>query len=395
MKKTKTLFWIIGSTVVIGASLLFFYINGLGDEPDRSSPRYKEFEVTRGTFKVVVSASGVVSPKDRIEIKSKASGRIIDMPVEEGDLVSQNDLICRLDQTDVQAEVDQTQADLDIAQAELKQAQNNFNRRQQLFEKKLISPEELDESKLALAQAKGKLVRVNIALSQAETRLSETIVTAPVTGIILKKYVEAGQIIASGISNVSGGSPIADIADMHAVYIEAGVDEIDIGKIEVGQSARVVAEAYPTITFHGEIIRVAPEAKVEQNVTLFDVVVEVANEAGRLKSGMNGTVEVTIVEKTDVILAPTVALTPGRGKPSDGKMMTAMIKEDGRFVAREVEIGLTNFRNTIILSGLSEGDILGVPMVSRLKDANDRLEQRIRSTRSFGASNSKPKSGSR
>ncbi|MCP4570085.1 MAG: efflux RND transporter periplasmic adaptor subunit, partial [FCB group bacterium] len=262
----------------------------------------KEFTVTRGTFQTMVSASGSVIPIDRVEIKSKASGRIDDIPVEEGDFVRKGELICRLDQTDVQAEVDQAKANLEIAEAELTQAQNSYDRHVKLYEKNLIAEEVFDQAGLALAQAKGKMVRARISLDQTSTRLSETVVLAPIDGIILQKFVEEGQIIASGISNVSGGSPIADIANMMQVYIEAGIDEIDVGKIHVDQTAKVVAEAYPQATFEGKIIRIAPEAKIEQNVTLFDDSSEVENTNGKLKSGMNATAEITIALEKDVLL---------------------------------------------------------------------------------------------
>jgi HlyD family secretion protein len=355
--------------------------------------RYKEFAVERGTYRVEVSATGVVRPIDRIEIKSKASGRIEHLPVEEGDFVQKGDLICRLDQTDVQADVDQAQADLDIAEAELTQAQNTFRRSQELFGKGHIPQEELDRTDLSVAQAKGKLVRARIALDQAQVRLSETIVRAPIGGIILKKLVEAGQIIASGINNVSGGTPIAAIADMHNVHVEAGIDEIDVGKVREGQSAVVTAEAYPHQRFSGTIVRIAPEAKIEQNVTLFDVVVVVENENGNLKSGMNATVEITIIEQDNVLLAPVMGLS--RAEHPDGKEASrnALVKQDGKFIPREIEIGLSDFRQAIVVSGLQEGDTLGVPMTSRLKADNDRMEQRIRSTRSFGSGNSSSRSG--
>jgi len=414
-----------------------------GGEEATGEMRYKEFAVERGTFRVMVSATGIVQPINRIEIKSKASGRIDVIPVEEGDFVRKGALICRLDQTDVQAEVDQAQADLDIAEAELKQAENTYNRRQKLFEKNLISEEELDQTILQLATAKGKMVRAQTSLSQAETRLSETVVTAPSDGVILQKFVEAGQIIASGINNVSGGSPIADIADMSKVYIEAGIDEIDVGKISIGQDAVVIAEAYPRQEFHGKIIRIAPEARVEQNVTLFDVIIEVANPEAKLKSGMNANVEITIVEKDNVLLLPTLALngnafspgTPGfgsgqrpqgmgqsgqagrprpqgignpgqerhpsgdapnakdRAKGSMPQTREVLVKEGDEFVPRDITVGLSDFKHAIVLSGLTEGDTVGVPMTSRLKAENDRMEERIRSSRSFGASSNSSSRG--
>ena len=146
---------------------------------------------------------------------------------------------------------------------------------------------------------------------------------APIDGIILQKYVEEGQIIASGVSNVSGGTPIVDIADMNSVYIEAGIDEIDIGKILAGQSATIIAEAYPNIKFRGKIVRIAPEAKIEQNVTLFDVIVEVVNTEGKLKSGMNTSIEITIKKEENVLLVPTAALHTSK----DGGMKNSVMSD--------------------------------------------------------------------
>ncbi|MFH1699729.1 MAG: efflux RND transporter periplasmic adaptor subunit [Candidatus Zixiibacteriota bacterium] len=365
------------------------------NNPDGGVTKYKEYEIMRSDFRISVTASGVVNPIDRIEIKSKASGRIEYLPVEEGDFIKKDELICRLDKTDVQAEVDQTQADLDIAEAELTQTENDFSRQKELFDKHLISRQELDRVELSLAQAKGKLVRTRIARNQAEVRLSETIVRAPIDGVILKKFVEAGQIISSGINNVSGGTPIVAVADMNHVYITAGIDEIDVGKIQINQEANVTAEAYPFKKFRGSIIRMSPEARIEQNVTLFDVIIEVENTDGMLKSGMNASVEITIVEQDDVLIAPMMALMISDPAGINRSLRNALVKENGEFVSREIEIGLYDFKQAIVISGLKQGDILGVPMDSRLKAENDRMEQRIRSTRGFGTSDSNSTSGRR
>lgn len=382
--------WIIAIVVIVivVAGGTYLYTDSRSGEATETGVRFKEFTVERGDFLTMVSASGVVIPIDRVEIKSKASGRIDNIPVEEGDFVEKGELVCRLDQTDVQAEVDQAKADLEIAEAELKQAQNSFERQQKLYDKGLISEEAYDQAALALAQAKGKMVRARISLDQANTSLNETVVRAPIDGVILQKYVEEGQIISSGISNVSGGSPIADIASMKNVYVEAGIDEIDVGKINIGQTAEVVAEAYPRMTFRGEIIRIAPEAKVEQNVTLFDVIIEVENKDGKLKSGMNATAEITIASQKDVLLVPTTALTPAEGGPGGGNMRRTFLKKGDEFVPHMIRVGMLNFGEAVVLEGLDENDIIGVPMVSRLKADNERLEQRIKSSRSFGASDS-------
>ncbi len=220
---------IILVSAIVGITIFFLYSNG--SDSGMNKVKFKEVIVERGTFQIIVMANGVVKSIDRIEIKSKASGEIVELPVEEGDFISQGDLIARLDQKDERAEVAQAQADFDIAKAELKQAQSTFERRNQLFQDNLISEEEQGQITLDLAVAKGKVIQASTTLERAQERLSEAVVRAPIDGTILQKYVEEGQIIASGVSNVSGGTPIVDIADMSSVYIETGIDEIDIGKV--------------------------------------------------------------------------------------------------------------------------------------------------------------------
>ena len=379
------------SLISVIAGITVFFLSGNGSDSGRNRIKFKEVIVERGTFQIIVMANGVVKSIDRIEIKSKASGEIVELPVEEGDFINQGDLIARLDQKDERAEVAQAQADFDIAMAELKQAQSTFERRNQLFQDNLISEEEQGQITLDLAVAKGKVIQASTTLERAQERLSEAVVRAPIDGTILQKYVEEGQIIASGVSNVSGGTPIVDIADMSSVYIETGIDEIDIGKVQIGQFATVIAEAYPELEFNGEIVRIAPEAKVEQNVTLFDLVVEVMNNDGKLRSGMNTSVEIEIVKKENVLLAPVITIQiPGvrdleGHQKREANVRTVLLKQEDKFIPQTVEIGPSNFRQVIILAGIEEGSILGIPMTSRLKDENDRLEERIRNSRSFGS----------
>ncbi len=385
MDKKKTLLIIALVVVVFVATAFAVLMNG-EDRGDATRVRYKDIPVNRATFQIVVTADGIVKPIDRIELKSKASGEIVEIPVEEGMFVKAGALIARLDQKDELAAVKQAQADLDIAKAELNQAERVYERRKKLYEADLISEEELGQIDLNLAVAKGGLVRAETILDRAKERLAESVVRAPVDGVILQKYVEKGQIIASGVSNVSGGSPIVDIASMKSVYIEAGIDEIDIGKIRPGQTADVIAQASPNLKYHGKIIRIAPESRVDQNVTLFDILIEVENTDGKLKSGMNTTIEVMIVDKPDVLILPAVAVQSS-GKPGEKmKNPKVLVKEGDRYTERSITIGLADFKDVEILEGLNEGDLVGIPMTSRLQEANDRLEDRIRSSRGFGNS---------
>ncbi len=393
MSSLKKILFVVPLFVVAIAGVNFLGIDGIGlnlwgvngkrGDSERDAPRYKEVQIERGTFEEVVTADGTVIPINRIELKSKAGGRIIKLPVEVGDFVRKGDLIAKLDQRDEKSAVAQAQADLDIARAELKQAKRMFARRNTLYEKKVISEEERDETGLKLAVSKGKVIRASTAFDAAKETLAESTVRAPIAGIILQKYVEEGQIIASGVSGADGGNPIVDIASMLSVYIEAGINEIDIGKMQIGQSATIVAEAYPQINFLGEVVRIAPEADPdEKSVTRFNIVVKVENVDRKLKSGMNAEIELTLFKKDNILLAPITALKKIQGAGSNKREVR--LKQGDSFISHDVSVGLSDFKEAEILSGLSEGDILGIPITSRLNAANKRLEERIKRSRSFG-----------
>jgi HlyD family secretion protein len=345
-----------------------------GDAEALTGPSYKEVVVERRQLRIAVTASGLVRPIDRIELKSKASGEVMELPIEVGDATSKGALVAKLDQVEERTALAQARADLDIAQAELELAEKNFERRK---------------------LARSEVVRANTGLERAQERMEDTVIQAPVDGIILQKYVEKGQIIASGVSNVGGGTPIADIADMRRVYVEAGVDEIDIGRIDVDQRATVHAEAFPDHVYEGSVVRIAPEARVEQNVTLFDVVVEVENSDTRLKSGMNASVEIVIVEEAAALLIPLAALQQDAADPGGSREGAAapvvLVKDGDDFVPREIRTGRTDYRVIEVLGGIVEGDVLGIPMASRLKDEHERMEARIRKSRSFGGDRGRDK----
>jgi len=379
---------------------------------------------------VIVSATGIIQPINKVEIKSKASGQIEELKIEESDLVAKNDLIARLDQKDTKNDYDQADADLDVAEANLKQAKSDLQRSNELYDKGLISAAEFDQARLAVVQANAQLVRARINLDNSDIRLKETIVRSPITGVVLTKNVEVGQIISSGISNVSGGTLIATVADMKEVYVKADVDEVDIGEIQAGMEAKVTADAYPNQLFRGKVLRIAAQSKVTSNVTTFEVTIMVNNPGSLLKAGMNASVEILVADKKNVLLLPNEALmtrsdlmqemsklrmamgttTPaargeGRsgGRPEGGRRRQpdggpgqggerrgegggtenenlrrgVILKQGADFRPRMVETGVANFDHTEVLSGLQEGDEVMYTFFSRAKQGSDQFRQRM------------------
>ncbi len=421
----KTVKWIVVAVVII-VVLLFARWMFLGDQTQvtEASPFYERVvNAERGDIEVLVSANGVVEPINRVEIKSKASGQIEQMTVEEGDVIRRGGLIARLDQSVARNDLEQARADLMVSEANVTQAQNNLKRAEQLFERGLISAEEMDRVKVEEVRARSQLVRSKATLQLAEERMEETIVRSPIDGIMLTKDVEVGQIISSGVTTVGGGTLIATIADMDFVHVTANVDEVDIGRVRAGQKARIVADAYPNRSFTGEVIRVSPQGRTEQNITTFRVTALVPNEGGLLKAGMSADVELEIASKQNIVKLPNEALIdpavfmqqngeasalavrggdslrpmqgrPERGEPREGSermenpdranMRIVMVKEGNEVKPRRVVVGINNFDYTEIVSGLEEGEEIHIRTLSRARQAGLEWQQRIRGRSGFG-----------
>ena len=386
--------------------------------------------IKRGNLQAMVSATGKVEPIKKVEVKSKASGQIMTMPVEEGDRVTKGALIARIDETDLRNAYDQAMADLDLAKATVAQSASNVKRQTELFTRGLLSQAEIDQVKLEEVRSRAQQVKAEIELSTTDTRLKDAVVRSTIDGIILQKNVEAGQIISSGINSVSGGTLIATVANMDSVYVQAEVDEVDIGQVTLGQRAKVVADAFPDDVFYGYILRVAPLATVEQNVTTFNVTIVVQNPGSKLKAGMNTTIDLTVADRREVIVAPKQAVKDfpeiqaqlavmysndstmanpwgnrmpdssrarmraqlaANGGPASGggngqaPRKFVLVKNEDRFVPRRVQIGVSNFDYAEIISGLQEGDSVLVFSASRAGAARQEMMNRMRNMSGFGS----------
>jgi len=302
--------YIYGGVVVVALVIAGYVFLGNGKKADvvTTGQVQRVVKVNRGNLNLTVSANGVVQPINKVEIRSKAGGQILQLNFEEGSYVQKGDLLVIVDTTQTKNDYEQAKADLASATQAIAQAENNARRSRELYEKKLISDQEIDQSKVDFVKATTQVVRTRAALSTAEDRLRDTRVLAPINGVILSRSVDLGQIISSAVSNVGGGTVLASVAGMEEVYVITNVDEVDIGKVVVGQRAKVVADAYPEDSFLGEVLRIAPLGKTQQNVTTFNVVVLVKNLGAKLKAGMSASVDIEIFRRQSVVLVPNEAL---------------------------------------------------------------------------------------
>lgn len=298
----------------------------------------REMKISKGNLTLNVSANGVVQPVTKIDIKSKASGIVQQLTFVEGKHVNQGELLIQTDTTITQNSYDQAKSDVASAEASLTQSQNNHKRITELFSKGLSSQQEVDQANVDLVRAMSNLQRAQSSLSTAADALRDTRVRAPISGTILSKNVEVGTIIASAVSNVGGGTTLASIADMDTVNVETNVDEVDIGKVKVGLRANIKADAYPDDVFPGEVIRIAPLGKTQQNVTTFSVIIQVANPGEKLKAGMSASVDIEVFNRRDVVLVPNAALKDPRSEQGRAIMAAANLtipRDTTRKIAQE------------------------------------------------------------
>jgi len=277
--------------------------------------------VERRDITMTVEATGTVEPVDLVEVKSKASGQILKMPVQVGSVVKRGDLLAQIDKVDVQNQYDQAAAALRAAQTKSTISKAQADRADQLFAGQVITAEEHEAATLDLANARSQLVKASTDLDIARQKLADATVRAPVSGTIIAAPVTVGQVISSATSSVSGGTTLLQMADLSRVRIRALVSETDIGSLHPGQSASVSVDAYPQRPFRGSVEKIEPQAVVQQSVTMFPVLVSISNEAGILLPGMNGEVTVVVDERTGVPAVPLDAVRTVRELPTVAKSL--------------------------------------------------------------------------
>jgi HlyD family secretion protein len=253
---------------------------------------------------ITAEATGSVEPIRTVEVKSKASGEILALHVDIGDRVEPGALLAEVDPRDVRNGLNQAQADLQVAQARMEIARAQLSRSEELMAAGVITAEEHESKNLEFANAQASLVKAQTNLELAELRMSDVTIRAPSAGTILTKNVEVGQVIQSASQNVSGGTILMLMANLDEMQVRTLVDETDMGEIQAGMVANVDVEAFPNRAFTGEVEKIEPQAVVQQNITMFPVIVTLDNREGLLRPGMNAEVEILIAEETGALTVP-------------------------------------------------------------------------------------------
>src|SRR5205807_5880942 len=281
---------------------------------------------------VTATASGVIQPILTLSVKSKASGEILEEPVQTGDEVKQGQLLARIDPRIPQSNLTQAEANLGVAQAQLETATAQLKRSEALFQSQSITQAGLDSARLASATAQAAVATAQANLQTAKDAMQDTHVRAPINGTVLELDAVLGTVISSPTNDVGGGTVILKMANLDTVQVSALVDETDVGKVQSGLPVTISVDAFPHRTFDGTVLKIEPQAQVSQNVTMFPVEVNIPNTEHLLKPGMNNEVEIHIGQRQGVLAVPNAALRT----PKDVASAASVLGLDSAAVARQL-----------------------------------------------------------
>jgi HlyD family secretion protein len=391
-KKRKRLFiWGgVGVAIVLLIAIGVFAATRGGTKIDPS----KLAKVEKGDLAKSVVATGKVTPITKVEVKSKASGIVKNLLVDYGDRVKKGQLLAQLDKIEIEAQVASSQAALEAAQANLKSSQADFERAkvdaegpdvpllkraydratgmakdgvvsasalddaeknyEMSLNKQNVSKAQVTVLKAKIAQSQAQVAQDQANLTQLHEQLSYTDIVSPIDGIVLSRDVEMGDAVSSILVLGSSATLVMTLGDTSEVYVKGKVDESDIGKVYLGQPARIKVESFKDKTFNGKVTKISPMGVEKDNVTTFEVRVSIQNPGGELKAEMTANAEIILEEHKNVLQIPEGAIIYDKDKKASVEVPDPKGKEGKDKVA--VNIGISNGAKTEVLSGLKEGD---------------------------------------
>jgi HlyD family secretion protein len=351
-------------------------------------------KVEKGDLAKSVVATGKVTPITKVEVKSKASGIVKKLMVDSGDRVKKGQLLAQLDKEEIEAQVEQSRAAVQAAEASLTSSEADYERAkvdaegpdvpllkraydraigmakagvvstsvledaQKNYElalnKQNVSKAQATVLKAKIAQSQGQLAQDRANLKQLEEQLSYTDIESPIDGVVLSRDVEMGDAVSSILVLGSSATLVMTLGDTSQVYVKGKVDESDIGKVYLGQPARIKVESFKDKTFTGKVTKISPMGVEKDNVTTFEVRVSINNPEGVLKAMMTANAEIILEEHKNVLQIPEGSILYDKDKKASVEVPDRKAKEGKRKIA--VNIGISNGAKTELLQGLKEGD---------------------------------------
>jgi HlyD family secretion protein len=303
MAKSKSYGGLIFLVLVLAAAGggTWYYLRG---KPEKQ-PEFQTTKVTRDNIVQAVTATGDLQPVITVDIGAQVSGQIKEVLVDFNSRVKAGDVLARIDEATPTQRLKQAEADLASAEANNQLLQVNSSRTKELFEKKLVSQQEMDSITAQLAQSNATLLTRRAAVANAKLDLERTVITAPIDGMVLDRKTDKGRTV-----NASMNAPVLFtlVNDLTKMQINAAVAEADVGSISEGQEVKFTVDAFPNRTFNGTVRMVRNVATANQNVVSYATIIDVNNEDLRLKPGMTANVSIVVQQRNNVLRIANAAL---------------------------------------------------------------------------------------
>lgn len=339
-KKNIAIFAIIAVIAVV----VFVAMKAKGKGKEEEKPPVKTSKTEVADIQVKVTEVGTVEPEVKVDVKSPVSGKVVAILHRDGDHVNRGDILGRVEPDLNQAQsLAETKNALSAAQIRYGQAKKNYESDHSLFLQGLLATKQHRASETEYlaarqefekAQEKYNIVeRSGIPINQAPEQFQGSNVVSPMDGVVLTKNIEIGESITSGVSSFNAGTVLFTVADVSSMIVNAGVNEVDIGKIRVGMPVKVTLDAYPKVAFKGRIDRIAPAVRLDDKVRVFDVEIRLDAQGRELRSGMTANVEVLGERKDKVLTVPVESVF----QRDDGEIVYVKKNVDAKTLAEQAK----------------------------------------------------------
>ena len=308
--------------------------------------------VERADIERIVVASGTIEPEQLVDLRPKVSGIVERFLVEAGDRVTSGQVVAEIDKETLEASVREARAIVREAEVDRGQKQVDMRRTDDLYARGVESKEALDRLHAAHEGAEARVARAHATLERLEQELAYATITAPIDGVVLRRSLDPGAAVAS-VAAVTGGTVLMTIADTTRMHLLGTVDENEIAQVRVGQTARIRTEAYPGEVFAGRVRKIASIGDRKENVTSFEVEVEVLAGGERLWPRMSGDADIVADVHRDALIVPEAALR------YDGDAVLIDVVERASaptLHARPLRTGIQNGNRIEAVEGVAEGD---------------------------------------
>jgi HlyD family secretion protein len=358
MKKTIKI--IVGIVLIV---LLLFVLKYFKDSNSKDIIEYKTEEPFYTSIDTKAVATGKLIPEEEIELKPQITGIVDKIVVEEGDLVKKGDLIAKIRVVPNEQALVSANSRIKSAKFSMDNAKILFDRNKALFEKGVISKQDFENSELSFNQAKESYdqaqndYRIIKQGSLSGGSSANTNIIAQISGTVLEIPVREGdQVIQS--NNFNAGTTIATVADMSKMIFEGKVDEAEVGKIEEGKEIKVILGAINEKEFPAILTFVAPKGKEENGAVQFTIKADVKiDPSTKIRAGYSANAEIQLASKDSTFCIKEALLQFNR---ITEKPYVEILRENGKFKKKDVELGLSDGINVEILEGIEEGDKIKV-----------------------------------